>query len=386
MSLAELTSPTKGDQAGLGAALPFKAPVLANFVLTGPGSSSEKRHVELDLRGSGMSYLPGDALGIVPRNSPRLVDTVLSALGIDGCARVRVDGRDMAFEHALTTHFEIAIATPRFLARWAALSGSAELRALAAAETPEGRRRFLHTHHIQDIARLYPVAGLDAEAVLPGLRPLQPRLYSISSSPAMNATLAAVTTATLAYPLHGETRLGAVTGHEIPRAAPGTALSVFVQPDPQFRLPPGGDIIMIAAGTGIAPFRAFLAERRARGHKGRSWLVFGCRTRSDDFLYGNEWQMALRDGTLTRLDLAFSRDLSRKAYVQDRLLEQATALYAWLQDGASLYVCGDASAMAPAVHASLLEIIGRVGRKSHDEAAAYLRGLARERRYCRSIY
>ena len=143
---------------------------------------------------------------------------------------------------------------------------------------------------------------------------------------------------------------------------------------------------MVGAGTGIAPFRAFLAERKARGHNGRSWLVFGSRTRRDDFLSGDEWQMALGDGTLTRLDLAFSRDLARKVYVQHRLLEQASSVYAWLQDGASVYVCGDAAAMAPAVHAALLEIISTVGQRDREDAANDLRDLVRNRRYCRSIY
>jgi sulfite reductase (NADPH) flavoprotein alpha-component len=387
MSLAELTSPDiKHDPVGYSAARPFHAPVLVNFALTGSGSNAEKRHVEVDLSGSGLHYTPGDALGIVPRNDPRLIDTVLAALGANGQARVQIDGGAMTFQDALATQFEIAIATPRFLKHWAALSGSTELRVLATPDNTQARRHFLQTHHIQDIVRTYPVAGLRAEAVLPGLRPLQPRLYSISSSPSVNSTLAAITTATLAYRLHGEVRLGTVTGYEIPQAQPGTTLPVFVQPDPRFRLPPNGDIIMVGAGTGIAPFRAFLAERRALGHKGRSWLVFGSRTRRDDFLYDDEWQMALCDGTLTRLDLAFSRDLARKIYVQHRLLEHASSVYAWLRDGASIYVCGDAAAMAPAVHAALLEIIATVGQTSRETAAGYLLELARNRRYCRSIY
>jgi sulfite reductase (NADPH) flavoprotein alpha-component len=387
MSLAELTRPDGKDAPPTdGAPLPVEVPVRANFVLTGPDSSAQKRHVEVDLSGSGLSYLPGDALGILPRNDPCLVDAVLAALGVDGRDRVQIDGEDTTFEHALATQFEIAVATPRFLKHWAAMSGSADLRALAAPENTEARRRFLHAHHIQDIARRYPIAGLNAGAVLPGLRPLQPRLYSIASSPAVNPTLAAITTATLAYPLHGEMRLGAVTGYEVPHARPGTSLRVFVQPDPQFRLPPGGDLIMIGAGTGIAPFRSFLLERRALGHKGRAWLIFGSRTRRDDYLYGDEWQMALEDGTLTRLDLAFSRDTARKVYVQHRLLEQARAVYAWLQDGATVYVCGDAAAMAPAVHAALLKIIATVGQASRETATNELRELARSRRYCRSIY
>jgi len=371
MPLAELIMPDAPPH--YGASRPFEAPVVANVVLTGPGARNEKRHIEVDLRGSGLSYSAGDALAIVPRNDPRLVETVLTVLGIDGHAEVRVGGGRMRFAQALATQFEIAVATPRFLNLWAKLSGSTELRALAAPEKTEARRGFLRAYHIQDIVRGWPVEGLAAEAVVAGLRPLQPRLCSIASSPAVDPARAAITLATLDYSLRGEQRLGVVTGYMAPQARPGTTLPVFVQPEPRFRLRLQGDIVMIGAGTGVAPFRAFVAERRAR-------------SRRDDFIYADQWDAAIEDGTLTRLDLAFSQDIAGKVYVQHRLLEHAAELYAWIENGASIYVCGDAAGMAPAVHAALLEIIAHEGRTSPEEAAACLRHLARDGRYCRSIY
>jgi sulfite reductase (NADPH) flavoprotein alpha-component len=365
----------------------FAAPVGANYALTSAESSAEKRHVEVDLAGSGFAYEPGDALAIVPRNDPRLVERLLECLGIAGDAPAPVGTTETSMADALTTRLEIAVASPRFLKHWATLSGSAELRALALPENTEARRRFLRDHHVIDIMHAFPVRGLAAETVLAGLRPLSPRLYSIASSPAETPGRAAITTSTLLYPLHGELRRGVVSGFQVPAALPGAHLPVYVEPQPDFRLPPDdAALIMIGAGTGIAPFRAFIAERRARGATGRSWLVMGARSARSDFIYRNDWEAALADGSLGRLDLAFSRDTAGKIYVQDRLREHGAAVFAWLENGASLYVCGDAAGMAPGVHAALLEIIETHGGYLHEDAMAYLRRLARERRYQRSIY
>jgi sulfite reductase (NADPH) flavoprotein alpha-component len=260
------------------------------------------------------------------------------------------------------------------------------LLALASPENTEARRQYLRANHIQDIVRGFPVAGLNAEDVAASLRPLQPRLYSIASSPSVDPARAAITISTLCYRLHDELRRGTVTGHQIPAARPGSSLPVFIQPDPEFRLSDGTDVIMIAAGTGIAPFRAFVADRRTRVQSRRAWLFFGTRSSRDDFLYEQEWQAALDDGSLTRMDVAFSRDLDRKFYVQHRLIEQGPTVYAWIADGASVYVCGDAATMAPAVHQTLIEIIMGQARAPREKAIEYLRSMARDRRYCRSIY
>jgi sulfite reductase (NADPH) flavoprotein alpha-component len=369
------------------ASLAFEAPVSVNYALTAPTSSTEKRHVEVELAGSGLAYEPGDALAIMPRNDPRLVGRLLECLGIPEEAPAPDGPTETSMADALTRRFEIAVASPRFLKHWATLSGSAELRALALPENTEARRRFLRDHHVIDIVHAFPVRGLAAEAVLAGLRPLSPRLYSIASSPAETPGRAAITTSTLLYPLHGEVRRGVVSGFQVPTAWPGACLPVHVEPQPDFRLPADdAALIMVGAGTGIAPFRAFIAERRARGAGGPSWLVMGARTARSDFIYRDDWEAALADGSLHRLDLAFSRDSGGGIYVQDRLREHGAALFAWLENGAALYVCGDAAGMGPGVHAALIEIIETHGGYSHEDAMAYLRRLARERRYQRSIY
>jgi sulfite reductase (NADPH) flavoprotein alpha-component len=379
---------TPVEWASDGGTAPVEVPVLANFVLTGPGSSSEKRHVELDLSGTGLACAPGDALAVLPRNDPAVVENLLTRLGLPEGACVRVDGGPMTLGEALATRFEIATASPRFLRHWAMLSGSAELKDLTARENPEGRRRYLHENHVGDIVRDHPVPGIDAETVLAGLRPLRPRLFSLASSLLASPNVAAITTSTLAYRLHGgELRRGVASGYFIPQAGPGSRLRIHVEAAPDFHLPADEvPIIMVGAGTGVAPFRAFLSERRARAARGRSWLFFGGRNRQSDFIYRSDWQLALDAGYLARVDTAFSRDASPKTYVQHRLLQSGAMVYAWLEDGASLYVCGDAAGMAPAVHAALLEIVATHGGMKDDRALDYVRRLARAHRYQRSIY
>jgi sulfite reductase (NADPH) flavoprotein alpha-component len=364
----------------------FAARVTANYPLTGARSSAEKRHVEVDLAGSGLNYQPGDALAILPRNDPQVVEALLDCLGIAGGAPVADGAAETSLTDALTGRYEIGVASPRFLKHWAMLSGSSALCALTQPDETEARRDFLRAHHVIDIVRAFPVGGLAAETVLAGLRPLQPRLYSIASSPAETPERAAITTSTLVYELHGALRRGVVSGFQVPAASIGTSLPVRIAPQ-DFRLPADdAAIIMVGAGTGVAPFRAFVGERRAHGASGRSWLVMGARTARDDFIYRQDWEAALADGYLDRHDLAFSRDAAEKIYVQDRLRADGATVFAWLEDGASLYVCGDAAGMGPGVHAALIEIIAAHGGLSREDAMAYLRRLARERRYQRSIY
>jgi sulfite reductase (NADPH) flavoprotein alpha-component len=338
------------------------------------------------LAASGLVYSPGDALAILPRNDPEVVTALLESLGIAGSTSVADGAAETSLAEALTVRFEIGVASPRFLKHWATLSGSPMLRALTQPDATEARRDFLRAHHVIDIVRAFPVGGLAAEALLVGLRPLQPRLYSIASSPAETPRRAAITTSTLVYELHGALRRGVVSGFQVPAAVPGASLPVRIEPQ-EFRLPADdAAIIMVGAGTGVAPFRAFIGERRARGASGRSWLVLGARTAQYDFIYRQDWEAALADGYLHRLDLAFSRDTAEKIYVQDRLREHGATVFAWLEDGASLYVCGDAAGMGPGVHAALIEIIAAHGGLSREDAMAYLRRLAREHRYQRSIY
>lgn len=362
---------------------PFCAIVIDNLALTGRDSTKETRHIELSLEGSGLSFAPGDALGVLPRNDPALVETLLSTLGLSGGEELTLKGTAITLGTALSEALEITAATPRFLDHWAELSGAAALKALQG----DARSAFLRENHIVDILRRFPVAGIAAENFAAELRPLQPRLYSIASSAAAIPDEAHLTVSTVRYQLNGEERFGVASGQFSRHAGPETVVPVYVQENPRFRLPDDdAPIIMIGAGTGVAPFRAFLQEREARGAKGRSWLFFGERNFDSDFLYQSEWQAFLKDGVLSRMNVAFSRDGAQKTYVQHRLMEHARDIHAWLEDGAHLYVCGDGSKLAPDVHRALLAIVGEEGGLGKAAAADHLAALQESRRYQIDVY
>jgi sulfite reductase (NADPH) flavoprotein alpha-component len=365
---------------------PVAAEIVGNVVITGPGSSKETRHLALRLGGSGLTYEPGDALGIVGRNDRRVVDALLAATDLVGAAAVTVDGRPMPLAVALERHFEICGATPRFIAHWAALSGAAALKALAEDADAAARVGWLRAHHVIDIVRDFPVAGLDAQSFVAGLRRLQPRLYSIASSAAVQHGDAHLTITTVRYALNGSERRGVVSGG-LGALAEGATLPVYVRPTPHFHLPADDvPIIMIGAGTGVAPYRGFVQERQLRGASGRSWLIFGDRNSRTDFLYRDEWQAHRRAGGLSLIDAVFSRDGARKTYVQDRVRERGKDLYAWLQDGAHLYVCGDAEGMAPGVHQALIDAVATAGQLGAEAAADYVFGLQKTGRYHKDVY
>lgn len=397
--LSTLTASTASESAGVVAAAPaaativfdkrnpFPARIIENIVLTGRGSTKETRHIELTLAGSGLTYQPGDALGIVAPNDPAVAEAVLKAAGLRGDATITLNGQPVILGDALLRHFEITLATPRLLDHWAGLSGAAALRQLCQEDRASERTAFLRSHHIIDILRQFPVPGLDPQQFITGLRPLQPRLYSIASSLAVTSDEAHLTVAPVRYTLHGEPRAGVASVHLADRAAPDTTVPVYVQSNPHFRLPnDDAPIIMIGAGTGIAPYRAFLQEREASGGGGRSWLFFGERNFRTDFLYQTEWQALLKDRVLTRMDVAFSRDQGRKVYVQHRLLERAPDVFAWLEEGAHVYVCGDAAHLAPDVHEALITLVAVEGGVSRDGAADYVATLQRNHRYQRDVY
>ncbi|WP_026910134.1 assimilatory sulfite reductase (NADPH) flavoprotein subunit [Patulibacter minatonensis] len=365
---------------------PFSAAVLDNVVLTGRGSTKETRHVELSLEDSGLTYEPGDALGVVPENDPALVDLLLEKTGLSADAPVTTKQGEVALRDALTSTFEITAATPRFLEQWAELTGSDELAALKAGDA-KARTAFFHEHHVSDFVDRFPVAGIEAEQFVKGLRPLQPRLYSIASSLAAAPDEAHLTVSTVQYDLHGSGRTGVASGHLARLLHEDATVPVYVQRNDHFRLPDDdAPIIMVGAGTGVAPYRAFLQEREARGAQGKNWLVFGERNFRSDFLYQVEWQDLLKDGTLTRLDPVFSRDSATKRYVQDRLREKGAEVWDWLQDGARIYVCGDANAMAPDVHTALAEIAVEHGGLDREAADAHLTELQRDHRYLLDVY
>lgn len=366
---------------------PFQAAVIDNIVLTGRGSTKETRHIELSLADSGLTYQPGDALGVVPRNDPALVEAILEKLSLSADAPVTVKQGTISLGEALSGTFEITALTPRFLDLWSELTGSDELQALRAPDQKEARAAFQHNYHILDVIGRFPAPGIDAARLVAGLRPLQPRLYSIASSLAAAPDEAHLTVSTVRYTLHDLPRTGVASGYLAARTEADATVPVYIQSNDHFHLPDDDvPILMIGAGTGVAPYRAFMQEREASGASGRSWLFFGERNFRSDFLYQVEWQELLKNGVLSRLDLAFSRDAAPKTYVQDRLRRQGRDVYAWLEEGAYVYVCGDSAHMAPDVHAALTEIVAEHGGLDREEAGAYLSALQRDRRYRLDVY
>ena len=362
---------------------PFAATILDSVRIVGRHSTKETRHIEIDLAGSGLAYEPGDAIGIVARNDPAAVAALIEAAGLDGDATVAIKDREAALAEALERDFEIGVTAPRFLDHWVALTGADALAALGGEE----RLAYLRDNHVIDIVRQFPASGLDAQSFVAGLRPLQPRLYSIASSLRASPDEAHVTLAPVRYELHGTARQGVASGFLADRAEPGAQVPVYIQANPHFRLPEDdAPIVMIGAGTGVAPYRAFLQEREVSGGGGKSWLFLGERNFRSDFLYQAEWQDYLKDGVLSRLEVAFSRDKSGTVYVQGRMREQAADLFAWLEEGAHLYVCGDAKQMAVDVHETLIGIVAAEGARSREAAEDYVRDLQRAHRYQRDVY
>jgi sulfite reductase (NADPH) flavoprotein alpha-component len=366
---------------------PLTAQVLANERITGRGASREVRHLEISLAGSGLEYRPGDALGIWHENPPAVVDAVLKALRASGEELVAVDGEARSLREWLGREREITRLTRPFLVQHAELSGSEDLARILGSGHEQALRELLKEQQLVDVLQRHPAAW-GAEALVKALRPLAPRLYSIASSASAVGEEAHLTVAVVDYDRNGERRLGAASAHLASLTEDAATVRVFIEPNERFRLPddPSRDVIMIGPGTGVAPYRGFLQEREAQGATGRNWLVFGNRHFDSEFLYQVEWQDAARKGLLTRVDLAFSRDRTPRAYVQDRLREAGAELFAWLEGGAYLYVCGDADRMAPDVHATLVEIVTRHGGLEAEAAEAYLRRLADERRYLRDVY
>ncbi|MGE4426908.1 MAG: sulfite reductase flavoprotein subunit alpha, partial [Solirubrobacteraceae bacterium] len=336
---------------------------------------------------SGLTYQPGDALGVVPQTDPELVATLLDRLSLSAGVTVTTKKGPLPLDEALTRTFEITAGTPRFLEHWGKLAGSTELTELAAGDA-KTRTAYLYEHHVLDIVERFPVPGIDAEQLIAGLRPLQPRLYSIASSLEAAPDEAHLTVSTVQYDLHDIARTGVASGHLARLTGDDDTVPVYVQANEHFRLPADDDtpIIMVGAGTGVAPYRAFMQEREARGVAGRSWLFFGERNFRSDFLYQVEWQQLLKDGVLTKLDLAFSRDAAPKTYVQDRLRRQGRDVYAWLEEGARIYVCGDATNMAPDVDTALAEIVGEHGGRDREAAEEYLTTLKSDHRYLLDVY
>ncbi len=364
---------------------PFPATVLTVRNLNGPGSAKEVNHVEFSLEGSGLTYEAGDALGVIPHNCPDLVAGVLTALGCDGEEAVPTPAGELPLHRALTEYYDLGKPSAELLAL---VEGA--LRPDVAPEPGSKAPPTLTAqapHHVIDALLAAPTKPSPA-AFVGALKKLQPRLYSISSSPKAHAGQVHLTVGAVRYEKDGRPRKGVCSTFLAERGLATGKVGVFVHSNQAFRPPHSGDtpMIMVGPGTGIAPFRAFLAERKAGGATGKNWLFFGDQKASADFLYREELSGLQESGVLTRLDLAFSRDQAEKIYVQHRMLEAAAELYAWLEQGAHFYVCGDASRMAKDVDTALHRVIEKAGGKSAETAAAYVQALKTAKRYQRDVY
>ncbi|WP_213997672.1 assimilatory sulfite reductase (NADPH) flavoprotein subunit [Arsukibacterium sp.] len=367
---------------------PFAAELYTNQKITGRDSTKDVRHIEISLEGAGLTYQPGDALGLYFNNDPALVAELLSLTTLEGTAEVSLSNQSLSLLDALTEQLELTQSYPAFVEKYAAASGNDALQQLAADKT--ALRAYLTDRQIIDIVRDYPVTDspITAQQLVDALRKQQPRLYSIASSQAEVEEEVHLTVAVVRYDAFGQPHLGGASGYLAERLAEGDKVRVFIEHNNNFRLPANDDtpVIMIGPGTGIAPFRAFLQERDARGASGKNWLFFGNPHFTQDFLYQVELQGYLKQGLLSKLDVAFSRDSAQKVYVQDKLRKHAAEVYQWLEQGAHVYICGDANRMAKDVHQALLDIVQQHGSKNAEQAQQYLDELRVAKRYQKDVY
>jgi len=366
---------------------PFPARLLRNVLLSKPGSQKEVRHFEISLENSGLKYEVGDALGVLPENCPALVDELLAALHSRGDEPVVTTAAKVTLRDALMTQFDILRPSNDLLATVATKAPGLEFASLLASGREQELKQWLYGRDVLDIIGLAPDL-LTVDELLPLLRKLAPRLYSISSSPNAHLNEVHLTVSTVRYQSFGRGRKGVASTFLAERATDSHRIKTFVQPSHSFKLPsnPSIPIVMVGPGTGIAPFRAFLEERRVAGATGKNWLLFGDQKKECDFLYEEQILAWRRDGFLTRLDLAFSRNQPEKIYVQHRMQKNAAELWSWLESGAHFYVCGDASRMAKDVDAALHRIVESAGGKSPDDARAYVSKLKSDKRYQRDVY
>ncbi|KAA6476143.1 assimilatory sulfite reductase (NADPH) flavoprotein subunit [Bacillus swezeyi] len=392
---AESTAPaqTAAPQAGetvYSRKNPFRAEVLENLNLNGRGSNKETRHLELLLEGSGLTYEPGDALGIYPENDPALVDMLFEELKWNPNETVTVDkqGESLPLKEALISYFEITTLTKKFIQQAAELLENEKLRELVASEHADKLKAYIDGRDLLDFVRDFGPISTTPQEFVSILRKMPPRLYSIASSLTANPDEVHLTIGAVRYNTHGRDRKGVCSILCAERLQPGDTLPVFIQPNKNFKLPehPETPIIMVGPGTGVAPFRSFMQEREETGAGGKSWMFFGDQHFVTDFLYQTEWQKWLNDGVLTKMDVAFSRDTEEKVYVQHRMLEHSRELFEWLQEGAVFYICGDKNNMAKDVHSALLDIIEKEGGMSREEAEAYLAEMKKQKRYQRDVY
>jgi sulfite reductase (NADPH) flavoprotein alpha-component len=363
---------------------PASAELAVNQKITARNSTKDVRHIEISLADTGLTYQPGDALGVFFDNDPALVDAVLQATATSADAEVSFGGQTLTLCDALQRELELTQSYPSFVEKYAAATGNSELQQLATDKT--ALRAYLAERQTADVILQHP-AQLTAQALVDCLRKVQPRLYSIASSQAEVGEEVHLTVGVVRFDAFGQTHLGGASGFLAERLEEGGKVRVFVEHNDNFRLPDNDTpVIMIGPGTGIAPFRAFLQERDNAGATGQNWLFFGNPHFSRDFLYQVELQDYLKRGVLSKLDVAFSRDQAQKVYVQDKLQAKGAEVWNWLQQGAHLYICGDGNRMAKDVHQALLNIAAEHGGLSADAAADYFEQLRETKRYQKDVY
>ncbi|MFM9377711.1 sulfite reductase subunit alpha [Gordonia sp. VNK21] len=383
---ASAAAPAVEAPKGWGRKNPYPATVTVNRLLSAPGSAKEVRHLEIALGDSGIDYQPGDGLSVVAANDPALVDRILARLGATGEEPIADRSGVCSLRDALTDRFEIATASKYLVDYIAARTADPELEHLSTAGDHEALDAWLWGKDVLDLLNVDPSLTITPDELIAELRPLSHRVYSISSSRRADPWSVSLTVATVRY-RSGDRDRGGVCSTMLADRCPDGAVQVYVTPNKSFRLPAEDvPVIMIGPGTGIAPFRSFLQERAAAGATGENWLFFGDQHRETDFLYADELAAWQDSGVLTRLDLAFSRDQAHKVYVQDAMTAAGAELFAWLQRGAHLYVCGDATRMAHDVDEALAGIVAAHGGFDADGARAYLDELKTAKRYLRDVY
>ncbi len=364
---------------------PFQATVIDKVKITGRDSDKEVYHVELSLEGSGITYEPGDSVGILASNPTVLVDEILKFKGFDGSETVTVKEGDYSLKEALSNYLEITVLTRDVIHNYFEKSKHPKLQEVI--ENEEKLDQYLYGHDVLDLLEEFP-AHFTAQQLVEILRSFPARLYSISSSQLAVGDEVHITVSRVRYSKNGRERAGACSTYLADQIEPDSIVSVFIEKNPAFKLPENKEtpVILVGAGTGVAPYRAFLQHREASNQKGKTWLFFGERRFGSDFLYQLEWQKLLKDGFLEKIDVAFSRDQEQKIYVQHRLIEKQKEIYEWLNKGASIYLCGDMKQMARDVQKALLQIFETEGGMSEEKALEFLKKLKKEKRFQTDVY
>jgi len=364
---------------------PYSSQLLVNRMLT-EGSDKETRHFELSLKGSGLSYEPGDSLGVLPLNCSGVVDDLLTAVGFSGNEEVALVEQKINLRDALLNNFACTVLSKIQIKKFNEIAQVDALAEMLKIENKDTLVDYMWGRELIDLFLEYPQPNLSVEDFTGLLRPMPPRLYSIASSLNAHTDEVHLTVAVVRYDTHGRERKGVCSSYLAERV--GESLPCYFHPNKNFKLPEDNDkpIIMVGPGTGIAPFRAFIEERNAIGAKGENWLFFGDRSQKTDYLYRSEWESYQKDGLLNRLDLAWSRDQDEKIYVQHKMLEKGAELWSWLENGALFYVCGDASRMAKDVDQALRTIAREHGSMSEEDSAVWVKSLQKEKRYLKDVY